>query len=443
LAASLRVCLQEITSMGLFRSVPTGAVLLLYAALLPATPQSERSPATAVGTAAVASAALQSAVRHVWEASPQVQAARADLDAARARAGAAAQPLYNPELALDAENADVDRRTAGLSLTLDVSGKRRARTVQGEAELRAREANFGLVRREIAARWLKAWSTTSLAMRQRELGERRLVLMQRFDQLAALRLKVGDISAPERDLAGLALGEAQLQQASLVGAEAAAQATLQAISGVGDASMPLLPEDLPPPATVVQPQAMDAMPELVKAQARLASSDAGVQVARRARIPDPTVSLTGGQVRSGPRTDRVIGVQVAIPLPVLNTGRAEVDAARAEAEAAAADVRAERQQVQATLRETQARYAALRQAALAFRTGRAGALEERTTVLEKLWRAGEISTSDYLVQLKQSLDIALSGLELESQAWQAWFDYLTAAGRLTDWVDGRPQEFAP
>ena len=61
-------------------------------------------------------------------------------------------------------------------------------------------------------------------------------------------------------------------------------------------------------------------------------------------------------------------------------------------------------------------------------------------MLEKLWRAGEISTSDYLVQLKQSLDTALSGLELESQAWQAWFDYLTAAGRLNDWLAGNTQD---
>ena len=41
--------------------------------------------------------------------------------------------------------------------------------------------------------------------------------MQRFDDLAVQRLKVGDISSPERDLAGLALDEAKVQQASLVG----------------------------------------------------------------------------------------------------------------------------------------------------------------------------------------------------------------------------------
>jgi cobalt-zinc-cadmium efflux system outer membrane protein len=54
-----------------------------------------------------------------------------------------------------------------------------------------------------------------------------------------------------------------------------------------------------------------------------------------------------------------------------------------------------------------------------------------------------MSTSDYLVQLKQSLDTALSGLDLESRTRQAFFDYLAAAGLLTDWIDGPTQDQTP
>lgn len=417
--------------MSVFRTVPIGAVCLLHAALAMAAPTSD-SPQQ------LASSPLQDAVHSAWSASPTIQAARADLEAARARARAAAQPLYNPELSLGAENADVNRRTASLSLTLDVSGKRSARTAQGQAELQLSQASYELIRRDVATRWLKAWSATALAAQQSELGRRRLGLMQRFDALADQRLKVGDISSPERDLAGLALGEAQIQQASLLGNEAAARAVLMAINA--DGANPSLPQGLPPASTTVSPLPLDERPEMVKARAQQNSTDAGVQIARRARLPDPTVSLTGGHVRNGPINDRVVGVSVSIPLPVLNMGQADVDAASAQADAAAAGMRAQEWAARAHLQEAQARYDALLGAAKAFRTGRAAAFEERTTLLEKLWRAGEISTSDYLVQLKQSLDTALSGLELESQAWQAWFDYLAAAGRLNDWIDGRTQD---
>ena len=415
--------------MSAFRAVPLGAVCLLYA--------------LAASAAPVVSSPLQSAVRVVWNTSPEVQAAQAELVAARARARAAAQPLYNPELSLDAENADVNRRTAGLSLALDLSGKRRARTDEGQAALHASEASYALARRDVATRWLKAWSAAALARQRSELGHRRLQLMQRFDALAGQRLKVGDISSPERDLAGLALGEAQIQQASLIGNEAAARAGLLAINGEAAKMSPALPQGLPPRSGIIAPLAADERPELMKARAEQARAEAGIEVARRARTPDPTVSLTGGQVRNGPINDRVIGLSVSIPLPVLNTGRAEVDAAQADADAAVANVRTRQLMTQASLQETQARYDALLGAANAFRIGRAAAFEDRTALLEKLWRAGEISTSDYLVQLKQSLDTALSGLELESQAWQAWFDYLTAAGRLNDWIDGRTQDASP
>jgi cobalt-zinc-cadmium efflux system outer membrane protein len=427
--------------MSAFRAAPAGVAWLLFTATLNAAPRPDRAPTPSSANGTPTS--LQAAVRRLWDTSPDVQASKAQLDAARARADAAARPLYNPALALDAEDADVNRRTAGLSLTLDLSGKRRARASQGSAELRVSEAHDTLVRRDIAARWLKAWSATALAERQNVLGQQRLALMQRFDELAAQRLKVGDISSTERDLAGLALGEAQVQQVALVANEAAARANLQAVGAGLVANLPVLPDDLPPPLVEAPAaRASDELPELVQARAEQDSAEASVRVAQRARVPDPTVSLTGGQVRNGAISDRVVGLSVSIPLPVLNTGRAEVAAAQAQAEAVAADARARRQVLDAALVEARTRYEAMRSASMAFRAGRAAAFEDRAVLLEKLWRAGEIGTSDYLVQLKQSLDTALSGLELESRAWQAWFDYLAAAGRLTDWIDGRSQEIS-
>ena len=423
--------------MSVFRSVPIGAVCLLYAAALFAAPPAPGP--TLPGVVAAASAPLQAAVRGVWQNAPEVQAAQAELDAARARADAAARPLYNPSVSMEAENADVNRRTVGISLPLDLSGKRRARESQGNAELRASEAAYALRRRDIATRWLKAWTGAALAARQSELGRQRVTLMQRFDELAAQRLKVGDISSPERDIAALALGEAQVQQAALAGNEAAAKASLRAIGG-NAASSPELPPGLPPMASAIRPVATDELPELVQARAERDSAEAGVTVARRARVPDPVVSLTGGEVRVGRVRDQVIGLSVSVPLPVFNTGSAEVTAARAEANAASATLRSQRLVLDARLIEARTRYAASLQAAEAFRNSRAAAFEDRAALLEKIWRAGEMSTSDYLVQLKQSLDTALSGLELESQTWQAWFDYLTAAGRLTDWIDGRTQD---
>lgn len=424
--------------MSFRRAAPRGALCALLAAFAP-------TGARAAETTALppTPSALRATIREVWNRSPQVQAADASLRAAQERAKAAAQPVYNPSIQLDGENADVDRRTAGASLTLDVSGKRKARVSESEAGVRSRQAALALERRDIALDWLKAWSGVVLSREQTSLGRRRLELMQRFDELAAQRLKVGDISSPERDLAGLALGEAQVQQSSLEAQESAALAALAAVGGDAEGALPALPRDLPPAADRVVPATVDDRPELVRAQAEQERAEAAVTVADRARRPDPTLSLTGGSVRVGSRNDRVVGLSVSIPLPVLNSGRYDVGAARADADAAFASRRAEVWRSDARLTQARSTYAAMRAASEGFRRGRAGAFDERAKLLDKLWQAGEIGTSDYLVQLKQSLDTALSGIALESQTWQAWFDYLAAAGRLTEWADSPHKEISP
>jgi cobalt-zinc-cadmium efflux system outer membrane protein len=410
------------------RAAPLGAVCVFLVASVAASP----SPPP-----------LKAAVEALWRDNPQVQAADASLRAARERANAAAQPFYNPALQLEGENADVDRRTAGASLALDVTGKRKARIAESHADVRAREAENDLARRDVALDWLKGWTGLTLAREQVALGRRRLELMRTFDALAAQRLKAGDISSPERDLAALALGEAQAQQATLETQEADAQAALAVTGTTHGGDVPAFISTLPPVAASVTPAPATERPELVLARAEQERADAAVTVADRARRPDPTISLTGGQVRSGPRTDRVIGVSVSMPIPLLDSGRYGVSAARAEADAMYASARGATLRSEAQLARAQATYTALRTASESFRQGRASAFDERARLLVKLWQAGEITTSDYLLQLKQSLDTAVSGVALQSQAWQAWFDYLAAAGRLPAWIDGTYQDTSP
>ncbi|MGE7136581.1 TolC family protein [Luteibacter sp. NPDC031894] len=420
--------------MSFLRTAPWGAACVWMAASAIA------SPFPVAPNETSAPPAVRDAVRRVWTDSPDVQAADAERRAATARARAAANPIYNPSLTVEGENADVDRRTVGASLTLDLGGKRRARMAEGEAAMRASEAGYTMRRRDVATAWLKAWSASLLAARQIDLGRRRVDLMRRFDELAAQRLAVGDIATTERDLAALALAEAELQQASLAAQEAAARAALAAVDAHGDALLPPLPSSLPPAAERWVPLAVADRPDVVEALAEQARADAGVAIALSARRPDPTVGLTGGSVRIGARSDRVVGVNVSIPLPVLNTGRAEVTAAHAGVDAAVARRQAIELRSGAVLEQRRATYAALRFAATTIRGTPALALDERAGLLERLWQAGEIGSSDYLVQLKQSLDTALSGVTLENQAWEAWFDYLSAAGRLDDWIDGTAQE---
>jgi cobalt-zinc-cadmium efflux system outer membrane protein len=407
-----------------------GALTAFGTFAAPAVPVS--APVSSASSSTGLPADLALALRDIWQSHPEVGEARAMVESARASARAASRPLYNPALQLDMENADVDRRTAGVNLTLDLSGKRRARAAEGEAGLRYAQAAYDRIRQDVASRWLKAWFAASMTERVRQIGSQRLELMQRFDALAARRLAVGDLSSPERDLAALALAEAQAQQAALIGKEAVAQASLRSLGGAGSVAGDIRP-GLPPPLQLEAPGIPDGLPDLRVAHARADTARAGVIVAQREQRLDPTVGITGGKVRVAPgRSDNVIGLSLSIPLPVRNNFSAQVDAARANVDAAMAGVQSQQRIAQARLDESVSRYSALREASKSFDSSRAAAFTDRTGMLERLWKSGEISTSDYLVQLRQSLDTALSGLELRNDTWQAWIDFLGASGRLLE-----------
>ena len=396
--------------------------------------------ATTIGAAATPSSpdgappALRDAIRDVWARNPAVQAAEARLDAAEAQSKAAGRPLYNPDLDLLAENADVDRRTVGISQQIDWSGKRRARETAATAEVRAAIAERDEVRQRVALDWLRGFAGFQVSSDQTAVGAERVALLEQFAALAERRFRVGDIPVLERDLSVLAAQEARVQQAELVAEQAKARQTLMGVGGRSDV-LPPLPTALPPPADapMVSSQ-LGELPALRRAQAESEAAQARITVAERDRRPDPTILLTGGRVTDGPFHDRVVGVAVKIPLFVRNSYGAEVTAARSSADAAEATRRDLTLRASAELEQAASSYEALREAWITWQQSSAPSATERAALLQKLWEAGEVSTADYLVQLKQSLDTELTAIGLRARVWQAWADWLGASGGLAPWL---------
>jgi len=60
-------------------------------------------------------------------------------------------------------------------------------------------------------------------------------------------------------------------------------------------------------------------------------------------------------------------------------------------------------------------------------------LDNGIELLDRVWKAREFSTAEYLVQLKQLLDGRAAGEELRYQTWQAWAAFLEASGQ---WREG-------
>lgn len=391
----------------------------------------------------LAPATVRDALRAAWQGHPTYRATEAQLAAARARLDAAGQPLYNPEVELASDDEGPDRTTtAGLSLTLDLSGKRRVRQDAASARVDQATAEARLHRRDFAKQWFTGWAELQTANARVRTGERRLTLMTRFVDLAEKQFSADDISGLERDLALLARDEAQAEQSQLMAEQAEAQARFRSVGGSPELLANLaLPTDTLSPLNVAD-SGIEQMPDWLVAQAAAVAAEREVTVAQRNRIADPTLGAYGGRKRfdMGGPSDNVIGVSISVPLFVRNSYRAEVVAAQADADFALADRDRMRIELEGDRQRAIDTYAATQSSWTRWQASRGTDVERRTTLLERLWREGELSTSDYLQQLKQTLDTQLAGAELEARLWRSYADYLAATGQLERWagLEGTP-----
>ncbi len=372
-------------------------------------------------------------VQTVVETNPRVQAARAALDASGSLRDAASRPLYNPALSLDAENADVDTRAIGISQTLDWSGKRKARTAVADFDRLAMEAEYLAARWAVIVELLEGLAQHQTGVERDALAESRRQLMQDFADLAQRRFDAGDLNQVEFELARLASTEARIQKATAGAGLAEARQSVRNIAPrLPAAQWPSLPNSMPAlPQTAADPQALvQQLPNVVAVRRQVESANAVVELRRRERRPDPTVSLTGGEVDG----ETLVGLNVSIPLFVRNSFNYEVSAAMAErsqAQQIADDVM---QRAHARLISAAERYQLSRGAWGDWELTGQTSLTSQTEQLRKLWQSGELSTTDYLVQLRETLDIQESALDLREALWRAWFEWLWASGQVDAWL---------
>jgi len=380
-----------------------------------------------------ADAVLTRFVQKVVGVNPRVQAARAKLEASGARRDAASQPLYNPELWLDAENSDENKHTLGISQTLDWGGKRSARTAIAESERLVVEMEYLTARWAVAVELLEGLSHHQTGLERDGLAEARRQLMEEFATLAKRRFDAGDLNQVEFYLASLAFADARIQKATAAASLAEARQVVRSLSpNSTPAQWPKFPTQLPTlPRSASRPQSLALeLPEVLAARRRVDAADSVVELRQRERRPDPTVSLEGG--KEGDET--LIGVTIAIPLFVRNRFSHEVTAAIAErnqTQKIADDVL---QRAHARLVGAAERYELARGAWDDWEQIGQKSLSGQSEQLRKLWQAGELSTTEYLVQLRQTLDVQESALDLRQVLWSAWFEWLWASGQVDAWL---------
>lgn len=376
------------------------------------------------------SPALRALVTQFLDENPAVQAAEAEYKRAEAQARASGQPLYNPELELEYEEAGDVTKSVGISQTFDWSGKRRARErVSGEA-INAAAASLAATRQTLLTDFLFELGNATFANLAAQLSTRKVAILEEFVALAKRRFSAGDVGQTEVDLAHLALSEARMKSASLQSDAAESYSRFSSLFRTSEPTLPALPA-LPEtlPASDVD-MLLGVHPSVRQAKAEVALAGASVVVARRDSRPDPTLGVQGGKEGD----EDLVGLSLSVPLFVRNNYRAKLDVANADAIRAEEAYWSTFQRARSELESARQRYQFLRAALHSWVNEGEPRLEGRGDLLKRLWQGGEMDTTDYLVQLQQTLDTRLSAADLRHSVWGAWVSWLSASGQVDIWL---------
>ena len=370
---------------------------------------------------------LKAPLKAVLNSHTRLAAARRDYAASQYLALGLERPLYNPEIGGEAISGEVDEYYLSISQTISTGGKKDARRQLGVSGQALAYAEFELLRHEIGIEILNAQFDYRESLARVELAQRRSDLMRKFFDTAQLRYSAGDMGKSEVNLARVALATALDQMAEANRNLSGAESALLVASQQRDPSV--WPDVEDTPDRLVTPTDMQRIPAVNLAHLNTAVANANASLADAFRKPDPNFEVRAGKEAN----DNLIGVTFSVPLFVRNSFSNEHLAAL-DAENAAS------MRANALELETGIRLEVLKRAyetALAnwqsWQNLIVGEFDAALELNERLWESGEISTSDYLLQLDRLLESSEAGINLRFRVQQIWVDWLDVSATWQQW----------
>jgi len=375
---------------------------------------------------------LRLLIKSALDQHPRMQASRAVMQVSLKQLKAAQQAVYNPELELDTERADVNSSYLQISQTIDMGDQRGSLTNVAQAELVKAKADFELAVLQLQNDLVSTYIEHDTQSELSKLSGDALKLMREFTKIAELRYKTGDLSQVELDLARLAHSEAVLDHANVLSEAISAREKLNAIFISLPTTLPALRSKLPQAKLPNDIEAfLRTLPKVRSREAMINIARSTVKLRRSERRINPTVALRGG--RDG--SESIVGLSLSIPLNVRNNYSAEIEVAQQQLiESEQLGHQAFRDQRAKVLASTQ-RLQLLRKAWLIWKKTGQSSVSRQLESIKRLWRAGDMSTSDYLVQLKQTLDTQVAGIELRNKLWNSTLEWLLVTASIDDWLN--------
>lgn len=297
----------------------------LFIAFAPVHAQTTTSAAPALHEPTAAPLTLAEAISLALAKNTSIAIAQRELDATR---GAALQAglLPNPELSVQQEDFKRGRQTSTVQFTqtLELGGKRAARTAVAERVREQAAADIEQARAEVRSQVVVAFYEVLVAQERMRLAQSSLELASGDAEATGKRVQAGKVAPVEETRAKVARAAAQAELAQAEGNLRSSRQRLFSLWGDMSHSATSLVGTLGLPGEGLADEVvfarMTSSPVLKRARLELDRAQAAVELERSRRVVDVAVSFGAKRSQETGITAAVVGVTVPLPLFNRNQG---------------------------------------------------------------------------------------------------------------------------
>lgn len=389
-------------------------------------------------------------IRQALAGNKELIAARLEIDRARARVRQTGL-LPNPSLEVETTTGSLtaskgeNSTSVGLSVPIELGGKRGRRIALAQAELAAAEAEVANRERMLAAEVRAQFVEALAALRELELIDRTEQLGLQTVRIVQIRVNEGESAPIELNQLRADTDRLRSRRPLVEGRLDAAILRLQATVGMTPGEPLRLREalaaiELPPPPGTAEAAvdiALRTRPDLRLARLTEEVAQAGYRLVRAQSTPDLAAfarfTVTQSTIDDTPvgllsDRDKLMTFGVTIGLPVFNRNQG----AKAEAALGIEQARQRREFQQALVRSevlgSYARYEAANRAALTFQQGVIERSEENIRIIRAAYELGEYRLTELLLEQRRLAEAQQELTEALTERYRARMDLQTALG---------------
>ena len=214
----------------------------------------------------------------------------------------------------------------------EIGGKRRSRQVSADHGITASKARLADARRLLDLGVTKSYIAAVQGGLTAQTLRESAASLSREAEIAAVRLKAGDISTADKSRIEIDAGRFELDAKAAEAGALQQRIALENLIGTLRPSGKWLAVDsmedlIGPPLADGETQSLPLRPDLVAAEASLKKAEADLRLQKAMRYPDPTVMVM--YEHNPPDGNQTAGLGVSFPLPLWNRNKGAIQAAEA------------------------------------------------------------------------------------------------------------------